>query len=62
MTGSVKGNPTPEELAAALAVLTASSGVEEGTPDEPVVSRWSDRAAQLRQPLRHGPGAWRSTL
>jgi hypothetical protein len=56
---TVTGNPTPEELAAVLAVVASSGTVVEEAP-EPVVSRWRDRAALLRRPLPHGPGAWRS--
>ena len=59
MTVTVTGNPTPEELAAVLAVV-ASSGTVDEEPAEPVVSRWQDRAALLRRPLPHGPGAWRA--
>ena len=54
----VKGNPTPEELAAVVALLLSSGG---GAAEEPPApSRWADREAQLRAPLRRGPGAWRS--
>jgi hypothetical protein len=56
---TVTGNPTPEELAAVLAVV-ASSGTVVEEPAEPVASRWQDRAALLRRPLPHGPGAWRA--
>jgi hypothetical protein len=55
----VKGNPTPEELAAVVVLLLARDG-EVPEPDAPVPSAWSDRAALLRGPLPHGPGAWRS--
>ena len=59
MNVTVTGNPTPEELAAVLAVV-ASSGTVVEEPAEAVVSRWQDRAALLRRPLPHGPGAWRA--
>ncbi|HUR50889.1 MAG TPA: acyl-CoA carboxylase subunit epsilon [Mycobacteriales bacterium] len=55
----VKGNPTPEELAAALAVLAGGGGSPEAAEPAPP-SRWNDRAALLRRPLSHGPGAWRA--
>ena len=58
---SVKGNPTPEELAAVIAVVASSGGAAD-EPEEAVPSRWADRSSVLRQPLRHGPGAWRSVL
>jgi hypothetical protein len=57
----VKGNPTPEELAAALLVLM-SRGPSEAPPVEEPVSRWATRQDQLRRPLPHGPGAWRHAL
>ena len=60
-TVTVTGNPTPEELAAVIAVVASSGGAVE-EPEAPPVSRWADKAAVLRQPLRHGPGAWRATL
>jgi len=58
-TWLVSGNPTPEELAAAVAVLSAQPAPVEDEP-APVTSRWSARAEQLRKPLPHGPGAWRA--
>ena len=53
----VKGNPTPEELAAVVALLAAGGG-EADEAAAPAPSPWNDRAALLRQPLRRGPGAW----
>ncbi|MER5886905.1 acyl-CoA carboxylase epsilon subunit [Streptomyces sp. NPDC001941] len=60
----VRGNPTPEELAAALAVVRAraaatASAVEGGAP---VPEEWSapDRIARGRA-LRPGPRAWART-
>jgi hypothetical protein len=55
----VEGNPTPEELAAVVAVLARRGGAAP-EPEPTPVSRWSARSAVLRQPLRHGPGAWRA--
>ena len=57
----VKGNPTPEELAAAVAVLMSRSTAGAAAEEQPV-SRWADRRAHLRRPLPHGPGAWRHAL
>lgn len=56
----VRGEPTPEQLAALIAVVSALSG----GGDEPVprpVSGWTSRAALLRRPLPSGPGAWRAS-
>jgi hypothetical protein len=56
----VKGNPSDEELAALVAVVsTLGSGTEE-TPERPR-SAWSDRRVMVREPLAHGPGAWRAS-
>jgi len=58
-TWLVSGNPTPEELAAVVAVLSAQPApVEEELT--PFVSHWAARSDQLRKPLPHGPGAWRA--
>jgi hypothetical protein len=56
----VHGDPTPEEIAALVAVLTARARA--ATEPEPPRRRsaWSDPARRLRQPLPHGPGAWRT--
>lgn len=54
----VSGDPTPEELAALIAVVGARSGAAEAQAPPP--SRWTDRAALLRRPLHPGPGAWRA--
>ncbi len=56
----VRGNPSPEELAALLALVAArGSGAEQPEPAPP--SRWASRAAGLRRPLSPGPGAWRAS-
>jgi Acyl-CoA carboxylase epsilon subunit len=58
----VRGNATPEEIAALAAVLTARSGSAAGAarlPVRPAGGAWSDRSRQLRRPLHPGPGAWR---
>jgi hypothetical protein len=52
----VRGNPTPEELAALTAVIAARSVPPEVT--EPSTSGWADPVAALRSPIRVGPGAW----
>ncbi|AVZ74952.1 hypothetical protein SLUN_24990 [Streptomyces lunaelactis] len=60
----VRGNPTPEELAAALAVVqaraAATASAAEGTPLLP--EQWSDpaRIAKTRRPLP-GPRSWART-
>jgi len=56
-----RGEPDDAEVAAltAVVVVLAAAG---GTDTEPNRrSRWSDRGAMMRTPLRHGPGAWRAS-
>ncbi|MCH1866412.1 acyl-CoA carboxylase subunit epsilon [Nocardioides sp. CFH 31398] len=56
----VKGDPTPEELAALVAVVAAASGGGEApAPRRP--SEWSRPARRLRTPHQAGPGAWRAS-
>ncbi|RPE80625.1 acyl-CoA carboxylase epsilon subunit-like protein [Curtobacterium sp. PhB137] len=62
----VAGEPTPEELAAVVAVLqrqadeAAAAGRAE-VVDEPRTG-WQASARGLRRPLDHGPGAWGRSL
>ncbi|MFB7912494.1 acyl-CoA carboxylase epsilon subunit [Streptomyces sp. NPDC056061] len=61
----VRGNPTPEELAAALAVVRAraaatASGGSSGAPA--LLGHWSDPARVARRERRvPGPRAWART-
>jgi acyl-CoA carboxylase epsilon subunit len=55
----VHGPATPEDVAAIVAVLAAAGG---GTHEpDPPASTWASHRAALRQPLEHGPAAWRSS-
>jgi len=54
----VRGDASPEEIAALVAVLLSRPGEDE-VPPVPARSAWADRSRQLRRPLRPGPGAWR---
>ncbi|MFJ4874957.1 acyl-CoA carboxylase epsilon subunit [Streptomyces sp. NPDC088745] len=60
----VRGNPTPEELAAALAVVQARAATAGTAAPGPAAPRpaWSDpaRVAATRLP-RPGPAAWART-
>lgn len=53
----VRGEPTAEELAVLVAVLTTRSAPP--APPARTRSAWSDPARRLRVPARVGPGAWR---
>ncbi|QVQ51144.1 acyl-CoA carboxylase subunit epsilon [Spiractinospora alimapuensis] len=56
----VRGAPTPEEIAALVAVLSArASSTPTGSPSPR--SAWGRPAARVREPLRPGPGAWRAS-
>jgi hypothetical protein len=59
----VRGDPTPEEIAALLVVLTArasAAAAAHPAPSEPH-SAWAAPSRRLRRALRHGPGAWRAS-
>jgi hypothetical protein len=55
----VGGDATPEEIAALVTVLAARAPAAV-RPKRPARG-WSDRAANLRRPQHHGPGAWRTS-
>jgi hypothetical protein len=59
----VRGDATPEEIAAIIAVLAAAAGGEDA--DDAAAgrrtSRWADPVGRVRPPVQHGPGAWRGS-
>ena len=63
----VRGGPTPEQLAALVAVVTARASAAETAAAETAAAEvaaaarplWA--APVLRSPLSHGPGAWRAS-
>jgi hypothetical protein len=56
----VRGDPTPEELAALTAVLAAASGGSGPSAEDPApASAWAERESLVRRPLTPGPYAWR---
>jgi hypothetical protein len=59
----VKGNPSPEEVAALVAVVSsmATAAADAAAQQKAPRPEWSARQRMLRQPLRHGPGAWRAS-
>jgi hypothetical protein len=58
----VRGNPTAEQIAAVVTVLSARLRAGDGTrAGRATRSRWSARSRQLRAPLQRGPGAWRAS-
>ena len=56
----VAGNPTPDELAVVVAVLSARGRARAAARPAPL-SLWSKRSRMVRPPLRPGPGAWRAS-
>lgn len=53
----VSGNPTDEELAAIIAVVSAASASP--AEENPVRSEWASPVWQMRHQLEHGVGGWR---
>jgi molybdopterin biosynthesis enzyme len=62
----VTGDPTPEELAAVIAVLQrqADEAAAAGRAEVTVSPRsgWDASARGLRRPMEHGGGAWSRSL
>jgi len=57
----VKGDPTPEELAALIAVVSARSSAS-AVPAEPDrAGDWATYWRHARRPLHPGPGRWRAS-
>ncbi|TQN30356.1 acyl-CoA carboxylase epsilon subunit-like protein [Haloactinospora alba] len=61
----VRGDPTPEEVAALVAVLTARARRAHGTGAGTGQARrgqWRNPERLLRRPPTPGPGAWRASF
>jgi Acyl-CoA carboxylase epsilon subunit len=58
----IKGDPTPEELAAVIVVLSerAASATAEPAVTDTRSGGWSAYWRNVRAPLSAGPGAWRN--
>jgi Acyl-CoA carboxylase epsilon subunit len=56
----LRGEPTPDELAAMLVVLASRLRAHPADGDKPP-SLWSSPAQTLQAPLFSGPGAWRAS-
>ncbi|SDS32073.1 Acyl-CoA carboxylase epsilon subunit [Nocardioides scoriae] len=57
----VTGDPTDEELAALVAVVSALAGAARPPAGPPRRPEWSARHRLVRGVHRHGPGAWRAS-
>jgi hypothetical protein len=55
----VRGDPTPAELAALVAVVVSLSGAT--APATPPRSAWAAAERLVRRPTFAGPGAWRAS-
>lgn len=56
----VRGEPTPEELAALVAVVTARSAAAAETAPAPRTA-WNAPVRLVRQPVHVGRGGWRAS-
>jgi len=59
----VRGDLTPEEIAALSTVLIAraASAAADAQPPPRAAAGWADRASLLRRPVSAGPGAWHAS-
>ncbi|HTV98739.1 MAG TPA: acyl-CoA carboxylase subunit epsilon [Streptosporangiaceae bacterium] len=59
----VSGNPSPDQIAALVTVLSAlaRSGGPVPRREESGRSEWSARYRLLREPLARAPGGWRAS-
>lgn len=57
----VKGDPTPEELAALIAVVAARSAATPAAPASERANDWAAYWRNARTPFRPGPGRWRAS-
>jgi hypothetical protein len=55
----VKGDATPEEIAALVAVLASVGGATR--PEKKPAPAWAAHHRKVRVTLPHGPGGWRSS-
>ena len=58
----VKGDPTPEEIAALVSVVSAmaAGAAEAASKQKRPKPEWGAHHRKLRGTHRHGPGAWRA--
>jgi hypothetical protein len=57
----VKGEPTAEELAALVAVISARAAGAAPQPETERAGDWASYWRNVRRPLEHGPGRWRAS-
>jgi hypothetical protein len=57
----VKGDATPEEVAALTVVLQGIAAASAPAPEPEVISEWSGHHRKLRPTYPAGPSGWRSS-
>ncbi len=58
----VKGDPTPEEVAALVAVVSAmAAGAQAAGAEDRPKPEWGAHHRKVRSTHRHGAGAWRAS-
>lgn len=58
----VKGDPTPEEVAALVSVVSAmAAGAQAARAEAKPKPEWGAHHRKVRGIHRHGPGAWRTS-
>ncbi len=57
----VKGDPTPEELAALVAVVAARASAVPAPADPERASNWATYWRHAKRPLHPGPNSWRAS-
>ncbi len=57
----VRGEPTDEELAALVAVVTARSAAARAGAEEPPRSQWRNRSRNIRPAIGPSANAWRAS-
>ncbi|MET0999549.1 MAG: acyl-CoA carboxylase epsilon subunit [Marmoricola sp.] len=58
----VKGDPTPDEVAALVAVVSAlAAGAQAASAKAAPKPEWGAHHRRVRGRHRHGPGAWRAS-
>ena len=57
----VRGDPTAEEVAALVAVLSSAGGGDDPEAKPRPRSAWASRASLVRRPVSPGPGGWRAS-
>ena len=55
----VRGDPTPEEIAALVAVVASLGGDQAPAPRR--TTEWSAHHRKVRTTYPHGPGGWRGS-